>query len=164
MRVSGLSVFKIAFILALGVYGLWGAFDIRRLWLLEGANLLFHEAGHLFFGVLGEWMGMAGGTLLQLLIPAAIAVAFFIKDQKYSASVILFWFGENFLGISKYIQDARAQSLPLVGGEIHDWGYLLGKLNLLEYDAVIGFIAWASGILIISFSMISGIYFSERSR
>ncbi len=31
--------------------------------LLDGANLLFHEAGHPVFGILGPTMGLYGGTL-----------------------------------------------------------------------------------------------------
>jgi len=155
--------FKSIFILALGVYGIRGAFDVRKLWLIDGANLLFHEAGHVIFQILGEFMGMLGGTLMQLLIPAGLAIAFFVQEKKYSASVMLFWYGENFFSMSTYVKDAQTQALPLVGGEIHDWNYLLGKLHWLQYDQWIGSAIWLFGFLVVITSMVSGVYFSRRS-
>lgn len=155
--------FKVAFILILGTYGVWGAFDLRRLWLVDGANLLFHEAGHVFLGVFGEFIGMIGGTLMQLLIPAALMIAFWVQNRKYSASVMLFWLGENGFGISAYAKDARTQVLPFVGGEIHDWGYLLGKWHLLAYDQMIGNGIWLAGFCTVIAAVVSGIYFSKRS-
>lgn len=153
--------FESLVILVLGAYVLYGSFDVRRLWLIEGANLLFHEAGHLIFGVLGEVAGFWGGTWMQLLIPLGIAVAFYRQGQKYSSAVMALWFGENFFGISAYIKDARAQNLPLVGGEIHDWGYLLGKAGLLQYDQMIGSLAWFCGAAIALGSVFAGLVFSE---
>ena len=41
--------------------------------LLDHANLAFHEAGHLFFGVLGDTLGLYGGTLGQLVFPVVSA-------------------------------------------------------------------------------------------
>ena len=75
------SVFKILFAMAFGVYALRGAFVPQSTWLFDGANLLFHEAGHLLFSILGEWVIMAGGTLLQLLIPGGLATAFFCQGS-----------------------------------------------------------------------------------
>jgi hypothetical protein len=41
--------------------------------------------------------------------------------------------------VARYIGDARAQELPLLGGEnaIHDWWYLLTEWDLLAQDASI---------------------------
>lgn len=36
---------------------------------VDHANLVFHEAGHVIFGILGGTMGLYGGTLGQLAIP-----------------------------------------------------------------------------------------------
>ncbi|PYM31744.1 MAG: zinc ribbon domain-containing protein, partial [Candidatus Rokuibacteriota bacterium] len=40
---------------------------------LHGVNLIFHEAGHVIFGFLGEFIAVAGGSLNQVLIPAICA-------------------------------------------------------------------------------------------
>jgi len=151
-------------ILVLGFYVIYGAFDVRRLWLIDGANLLFHEAGHLIFGILGEVAGFWGGTWMQLLMPLGIAVAFYRQGQKYSSSVMMLWLGQNLFGISVYIKDARSQSLPLVGGEIHDWGYLLGKAGLLKYDQGIGNWTWLCGLFIVLGSVFAGLVFSEAKQ
>jgi len=36
------------------------------------------------------------------------------------------------MNIAWYLGDAQAQVLPLVGGDIHDWNWLLSKAGLLS--------------------------------
>ena len=44
-------------------------------WLLfHSLDLIVHEAGHFFFRFFGETMMIAGGSLLQILLPAIVAV------------------------------------------------------------------------------------------
>jgi hypothetical protein len=85
---------------ALGIYGAAGAFKPELFSFLNGANLLFHEAGHPLFSFFGEYWAIWGGTLLQLLIPLGIAIAFGVKREWVSAAVMAWWFGQNFFGIS----------------------------------------------------------------
>ena len=47
-----------------------------HVFLLDGANLLFHEAGHPVFGILGPTMGLYGGTLGQFVFPVVIIIGF----------------------------------------------------------------------------------------
>ena len=47
------------------------------------------------------------------------------------------WFFENWLNIARYMADARAQELPLVGGGDHDWHRILSRWHLLQYDVSI---------------------------
>jgi hypothetical protein len=101
--------------------------------ILDHINLPFHEFGHLFFGILGERMGVWGGTLFQLLVPLVVLVAFVRKGETLGVAFCAFWFGENFLNISAYIADAQAMALPLVGGGEHDWNMILSGLGLLRY-------------------------------
>ncbi len=149
---------KILFATAFGIYALRGAFFPQSTWMLDGANLLFHEAGHPFFFLFGRTIGMAGGTIMQLLIPAGLVIAFLYQRQLYSAGIMLLWFGQNFFGISVYIRDARSQNLPLVGGGEHDWTYLLGKAGLLQQDQAIGTWIWFAGLIIVVTAMIISIY------
>ena len=155
-----ISLLKIFFALLFGIYALRGAFVPQSAWLLDGTNLLFHEAGHPLFFLFGQTIGVAGGTLMQLLIPAGIAIAFFYRRQLYSASIMFLWFGQNFFGISVYIRDARAQLLPLIGGDEHDWNYLLSHAGLLQHDQVVGEGAWFIGLLIVVTAMIMSVYFA----
>lgn len=99
-----------------------------------------HEGGHLlfrFFG--GEFVMVAGGTLLQLGVPLMLALVFVFQRQVPGTAFCVFFFFEQFLPIATYMADARAQELPLltVGDSdsvIHDWNYLLGRLGLLNQD------------------------------
>lgn len=46
---------------------------------LDYANLAFHEAGHLFFGLLGSTAELYGGTLGQLFFPAVAVGSFLVE-------------------------------------------------------------------------------------
>ena len=105
--------------------------------IIDHVNLAFHEAGHIFFSVFGKWTGILGGTLGQLIMPLLSAFAFWRKGHTASYAVALIWFFENFINIARYVADARAHELPLVGGGDHDWLNLLMHWNLLEQDLVI---------------------------
>lgn len=97
-------------------------------------NLAIHETGHLVFGWGGEVLAALGGTLLQLLMPLAFAFSFWRRGDRHATSVALWWSGQNCFNISRYIADARAQELPLVGGGEHDWTYLLSHWGVLDRD------------------------------
>jgi hypothetical protein len=127
-------------------------------------NLAFHEAGHPIFGLLGNrFLMMLGGTLMQLIMPAAAAVQFLRTDQVLSADAALFWFGENFLGIGRYMADARAQKLDLVGGGEHDWTFLLSETGLITHDVGLGNATELLGCLIMTFALVAAwVHFRRR--
>ena len=122
----------LAGLLLLG-HALWGWIP-----LLDSANLAFHEAGHPIFGLLSARLSVYGGTLMQLLIPAACAWEFYRREQQYGFYVGLLWLAENGLNIARYVADARAHQLPLVGGldpeDFHDWTEILSRWGLLNHD------------------------------
>ena len=68
--------------------------------IIDDANLMFYEAGHLIFGLLGETPGLYGGTLGQLVFPVTSAVVFWRQEQWVSASVASPWFFENINNIA----------------------------------------------------------------
>jgi len=118
------------------------AFNRTGFLFIDYVNLPIHEGGHLLFGWLGQTLGIAGGTLLQLIAPAALALYFTSQRQPAGAAFCTFFLFENLLNISTYMADARARQLTLVtvgDGEdtIHDWFFLFSKLGLLEYDTAI---------------------------
>ena len=102
--------------------------------IIDDANLLFHEAGHLIFGLFGPTLGLYGGTLGQLAIPIICGVAFWRQRSWVSVSVALLWFFENIFNIAPYVADARSQELPLVGGGEHDWTNILSRWGVLQHD------------------------------
>jgi hypothetical protein len=111
---------------------------------IDAANMVTHEAGHPLFGYLGETMHVWGGTILQLLIPAALALSFVRMRELMGTTFCAFLFCENFLGIATYMADARALELPLISAEGgpddligHDWNMIFSQLGLLRYDTSI---------------------------
>ena len=107
---------------------------------LDPLNVLIHEAGHLCFFFFGDIMHAAGGTLMQIALPATLAFHFWQYHSRLGIQVSLLWLGQNFLGISVYAADARMQGLDMILNLEHDWSYLLGRLGLLEYDHVFAFL------------------------
>lgn len=105
--------------------------------IVDHANLLFHEAGHPIFGLFSQRLETYGGTIGQLVFPVVLAVSFWRKGQSLSFAGTGIWFFENWLNIARYLADARAQLLPLVGGGDHDWHRILTRWGLLEYDTTI---------------------------
>jgi hypothetical protein len=106
---------------------------------LDDLNLAVHEAGHLVFSAFGETLTILGGSLFQVIVPLAFVGYFARTKQRYAAAVTLAWVAVNLLNVARYIGDARAQDLPLLGGEdsIHDWWYLLINWDLLRQDLTI---------------------------
>jgi hypothetical protein len=111
-----------------------------------------HEGGHLLFRFFGEFLAVAGGTLLQLGVPFLLASYFVLHRQILGAAFCIFFFFEQFLPIATYMADARAQVLPLltVGDAdyvIHDWEYLFTKFGVLEHDIQIAHVVRILGWL-----------------
>jgi hypothetical protein len=113
--------------------------------IFHGIDLAFHEIGHILWAPLGEFMGFAGGTLTQVLVPVAAGVVLYRQRDWFGVAFAVGWVGINCFEIVPYAGDALARRLPLVstgGGEpIHDWTYMLGELDLLQHAAAIA-TAW----------------------
>lgn len=114
--------------------------------IMHGVNLAFHEAGHLLFAILGDFMAVLGGSLMQLIAPAAIMAAFLFKHKNaFGGAVAFWWLGQSAMDLAPYIYDARTGKLMLIGGFIgqerpgaHDWTNLLGRLGMLDYAHALG--------------------------
>ncbi len=117
--------------------------------LLDDLNLAIHEAGHLVFQPFGEQGMTLGGSLFQVLVPAVFVAYFLRRGQRFAAAVVMAWVGANLFNVATYIGDARAQELPLLGGEnaVHDWWFLLTEWDLLPRDLTIARDVRAAGVL-----------------
>jgi hypothetical protein len=138
---------------ALALYGLACLRNPDEYRFLDAVDLPIHETGHLVFAPFGEFLQFLGGSIFQLVVPIAFVLYFRHRRDGFAASVVLFWVAQNFWNIARYVGDARARELPLVGGGEHDWAYLLGSLGWLRHDQtlsaslrVIGFIVFAVSI------------------
>lgn len=113
-------------------------------------NLVFHEAGHVIFRLLGQFMSILGGSLLQLLVPLIFLFSFIKHKDTFAASIMLWWFAQSMMDLVAYIDDAQRQEMWLLGGVqgkdlpgIHDWNNILSQLGLLKYDHFIAtFVSW----------------------
>lgn len=147
---------RLALTLVLAVYG-WICLRTPGTYRwLDSLDLAIHEAGHLVFAVGGEFLGLLGGTLLQLIVPATFAVALWRHGDRHGATVPLWWLGQNCWNISVYIRDARAQDLPLVGGGEHDWALLLGQVGWLERDQTLGGVVFLAGAVLYATAVLAG--------
>ncbi|MEW5847645.1 MAG: hypothetical protein AB2A00_02485 [Myxococcota bacterium] len=121
----------------------WKRADIMESF-LHRVDLVFHEAGHIFFAPFGQLMMFLGGSLMQCLVPLLCAGSFLWRRNPFAAAACLWWLGQNLLDLAPYVGDARLMSLPLIGewsddaidarAERHDWHNILRLLGWLKRD------------------------------
>lgn len=162
--------FKAILLMVLVAYGLKLIFTPildfpNTSWLLHAVNLVFHEAGHVFFSPFGRFLHVLGGTLGQLIIPAVVTCTFLWQRDTFGSTVGAWWLGESFLDIAPYINDARSGQLMLLGGvtgseveDYHDWEVLLTKLNMMQYDHTLARLSFSIGSLLMLSAMLWGSY------
>jgi hypothetical protein len=121
--------------------------------------LVFHEAGHVIFMPLGDWMTVMGGTLGQLLMPTLMAGALLIKNRDpFGAAVGLWLLGVSLLDVAPYMYDALHPQFLLLLGQVgeaggHDWIYLFSSLGLLPKAQLIGGLTHKAGALVVLLSL-----------
>lgn len=149
---------------SLAAYGLWCGLTPDKFHLPDALDLPIHETGHLVFAWGGEVITALGGTLFQLIVPLVFVVYFWRRKDRHAASAALWWVGQNFWNIARYVADARAQELPLVGGGEHDWTFLLATWRLLERDVAIAHNLRGIGWIIVASSIWLGWISLVRAR
>jgi hypothetical protein len=153
-----------AAVVALVPYVTWMVFAYR--WhFLDGANLLFHEGGHIVFLPFGQTLHMLGGTIAQLFFPAACSFHLWRQDRRFEAWVCGIWLAESTMYMAEYLADAKAQALPLVGGGTHDWHWILSRLGLVDWCGPIALVihGFASLLAILCLSCAAVIAFEWGS-
>ena len=146
----------------LAVFAIWGlrliAADLREGAIFEsflhGPLLLFHEGGHVLLRPLGEWMSVAGGTLMQLALPAAALVALLRRGDRFGAALALWLVGVSVLDVAPYVYDARDPQLMLLTGATgeeggHDWIFLLDSMGLRSQARLLGLLVHRVGALVV---------------
>jgi hypothetical protein len=131
---------------------------------IDSVNLIFHEAGHPLMMFFGEFFHAAGGTIFQIGIPLCITLYFWKREEFFSASLVLFWVGQNFINVSVYARDAITQSLPLLGGDAvqHDWTGMLTMLGILKYTPAIADILFYCGASTMLIALYFSLHFSKK--
>ena len=150
------------------VYFLWCAYDPESAYFTHLINLPIHEAGHIIFRLFGEFTGIAGGSVLQILVPVVFFAYFVFYKKPFSASIVLFWVGNNFLDVYVYANDAVAMQLPLLSGltgaegGFHDWNYLLTETNLIDKTYLIAKILRFTGTILTVAAAIGAFVYATR--
>ncbi len=137
----------------LGLSALNQLVQIKTWWFIQNVNLIFHEAGHIIFGLFGDFLGLIGGCLLEALIPLIVTLHFYRQRYFFSTAFGCWWLSTALLSISIYAADAQARILPLITRDVstHDWYNILSQLGLLHYDHLFGYFFWVMSALSIGF-------------
>ncbi|HUP45681.1 MAG TPA: hypothetical protein VM779_09230 [Thermoanaerobaculia bacterium] len=128
--------------------------------IFSGITFAFHEMGHLLFSFAGHFIGSLMGSGLQVLIPIIVVIVFYRQSDYFGMAVGGFWLSFSLFEVARYVADARAMELPLVGftdDPEHDWHYLLSTMGLLNLDTTIAFlirvVATVSGVASLAFAV-----------
>jgi len=157
---------KLIFAVVLSIYFIWIAYDPMLGSFLDLVDLPIHETGHLLFRLFGEFMGIAGGSLFQVILPAVFVGYFVWREQYYSAAIVLFWVGQSILNVWVYAADAVVMRLVLTSGftgsegSFHDWNYMLTQTGLIGSTKIVASIIRSVGTLVIIASGVFSIYYS----
>jgi hypothetical protein len=133
-----------------------------HVWLIDTVNLIIHESGHFFFLWLGSTIGILGGSLMQILLPAGITV--FVWRRFRGATVLpLFWTGWNMMHVAVYVSDAPFRALHLIGrGLKHDWHELMLRFGLMDQAVTIGALLHWCGVLVCLGALAHGVFVTLR--
>lgn len=153
---------KLVFAALLSIYFLWIAYAPMHGSFLDLVDLPIHEFGHILFSPFGQFIGVLGGSLFQMIMPAVFVGYFWWHEKYYSAAIVVFWVGQSVLNVFVYAQDAVSMQLVLLGGltgsegGFHDWNYLLTETGLLSSTkTVAGIIRLFGTLCIIAASVMS---------
>jgi hypothetical protein len=142
--------------------------DIESFSIFKGITFGVHEFGHLFFSLLGnEWIAVAGGSGMQLIIPvAAMAVIGKTSKDWFGVTAGATWLGASLIDLAPYIADARAQDLDLLSfsedASGHDWHYLLARAGMLKQDLAVARFVNFIALLVILASVLASLYLFMR--
>jgi hypothetical protein len=123
------------------------------IFLLDTVTLIIHEAGHFFFRPLGETLYFMGGSIFQVLFPAAITVFIWRRWPQHTVYT-LFWTGQSMCNAAVYIADAPYKRLHLINPRlIHDWNHLCTQLGIMDSATGIAAVVHWFGVIVCLFAL-----------
>jgi hypothetical protein len=150
---------RAALVAVFSIWGLWlmtrGVADGEMTQsFIHGPLLVFHEAGHVLFMPLGRWMTVAGGTLMQWLMPVLLGAALLWKNRDpFGAAFALWLLGVSVMDSAPYLYDALHPQLTLLGGGTgedggHDFIFLLDSVGLRHHAQRLGLLVHKLGAVL----------------
>ncbi|MSQ71817.1 MAG: hypothetical protein EXR27_11100 [Betaproteobacteria bacterium] len=128
----------------------------------------FHEFGHILFSPFGEWMRHAGGSLAQLLMPLAFLAMFTFRNRdNFTAALMLWWAGTQWMDCAPYAWDAKEPVHVLLTGRTgdtggHDYIDMLGMMGLLNKAHQVAWVMHKTGLLLMLLAWAWGGYILYR--
>ena len=125
---------------------------------MHGPVLVIHEAGHIVFGPFGRFLEILGGTYLQIALPLAFAIYFFVSGQRFSGAIVLLWVSFALVDGAVYVADAQERALPLItfDRDTHDWWNLLRHIDLLHRDDLLAALLHGQAFLVFAAGLVLG--------
>lgn len=139
--------------------------DSEKWSLISGMILGTHELGHVVFSPFSEWWAVAGGSILQIVVPVVVAIILARQKEPIGVAIAGCWLAISLANMAVYVADASKGDLNLVsigGGDdvTHDWTYLLDHANLIRSDQLIAArirgVAWVT----LGLSFVCGFWYS----
>jgi hypothetical protein len=106
-------------------------------------------------------MGVAGGSLSQLLLPVLVSLLLYHHRDYFGIAAAGAWLASSLVHLARYIADARAGDLDLVSfGEdaVHDWTWLLGRFGMLQHDLALAAAVRGAGALVLLLALGYGLW------
>jgi hypothetical protein len=138
----------------------------KQAWIfIDGVNLMIHEGSHAMMRWAPQSLYILAGSAGQMLMPLAFAAYFFFKRRDGIATcAMLWWAGESSLGVARYMADAVDMALPTVGGEIHDWNFLMRRWHALSHAVALAKTVRFVGVSTMLCSMTAIVWLALRTK
>jgi len=136
---------------------------------LYSAIVPFHEFGHLLFSPFGEFMHVAGGSLMQFLMPLGFGIYFVRwRGDNLAGWLMLWWEGSQWVNLAPYCYDAKMPAMILLTGRTgdtgaHDYIDMLGDLGLLNHAHEVAAVMKYFGVLLMLVALAWGALLLARS-
>ncbi len=126
-------------------------------------NVLVHETGHLVFLPFADAAATAGGSILQIGLPLLLALAYLAQDDKFGASISIWWLGQSLTFLATYIGPSKEGAVEFFRtsadwDQIHVW---LG--TAYQSSALAGWVV-SLGIVLMFFGIVTALVATLRSR
>jgi hypothetical protein len=129
---------------------------------LQTAIVPFHEFGHILFSPFGEFMHVAGGSLMQFLMPLGFGIYFVHwRHDNLAGWLMLWWEGSQWVNLAPYCYDAKKPAMILLTGRTgdtgaHDYVDMLGDLGLLSRAHEVAAVMKYFGVLLMLAALVWG--------
>jgi hypothetical protein len=107
-------VVRAAILVWVGYTGFRHLADPEYFSLLSGVTFGAHEFGHLAFAPFGATLGVAGGSLMQLLVPIGAGALLATRRDWAGLAFAACWLAISMVDLARYVADARARERPRV--------------------------------------------------